>query len=208
MDSRKHENWPSIGSLGYASLRSISNGNQSCFHEHWWISILDCDQQVYEQKRWQIFMKKTENLVTTKRWLPMQGVPLRQHQSNNQLHHYFLLKDVRTSWPTEVEWFSCDRLCQQESLFRSSLEDDDVTIPSIFTTLVHHMIHSGLIAVGTNRYSSPPLIPWATLKKEHTTTCRNYERHSQRQRAECSRMLDIGSIWEMLKIQHTGQFLR
>ena len=77
-------------------------------------------------------MKKMENLITTKRWLPMQGVPLRQHQSNNQLHHYFLLKDVRTSRPTEVEWYSCDRLCQQESLFISSLEDDGVTIPRFF----------------------------------------------------------------------------
>ena len=125
MDSRKHENRPRIGRPGYASLGSISNWNQSCFHEHWWISILDCDQQVYEQKRWQISWRKTENLVTTKRWLPMQGVPLRQNPRNNQLHHYCILKDVCTNWPTEVEWYSCHRLCPQETLFMLSLEDND-----------------------------------------------------------------------------------
>ena len=60
----------------------------------------------------------------------------------------------------------------------------------------------------TNRYSSPPLILWATLKKKHTTTCWNHERHSKRQRGNCSRMLDIGSIWELLKIKHTLQLTK
>ena len=54
---------------------------------------------------------------------------------------------------------------------------------SFFSRWYIHMFHSGLIAEGkidkrreTNRYSSPPLILWATHKKKHTTTCWNREK--------------------------------
>ena len=87
MDSRRYENWPSIGSQCHVSLVWMWYWNRSYIPEEWWISIVDCDQQAYEQTSTS-FVKRMGHLFTTKKWPPVRRDPLRQNRENNRLHNY------------------------------------------------------------------------------------------------------------------------
>ena len=115
MDSRKYEHWPGIGSHRRSRIICVSiwKKNQRYFHEEWWISILDCDQQGYEQRRrrasgreWEIYSLRRDGY--------RYGEALCEGTINSTIT--FVLKDFFAVRSTEVERHSAVDYIDKDSL--------------------------------------------------------------------------------------------